>query len=69
MEREQEFRRKVDEYNKQYDEYNLAMRVARSDFNNWVTSERERISKLKIVLPSNLLDTFKEIQKQCDSSK
>lgn len=69
MEREQEFRRKVDEYNKQYDEYNSAMRVARSDFNNWVTSERERISKLKIVLPSNLLDTFKEIQKQCDSSK
>lgn len=69
MERQQEFQRKVNEYKTKYDEYNSAIGVARSNFNNWVTAERERISQLKIVLPSNLLEIFREIQKQCSSSK
>lgn len=69
MERQQEFQKKVDEYKNKHDKYNSAMSVARSNFHNWITAERERISQLKIVLPSNLLETFQEIKKQCDSSK
>lgn len=69
MERQQEFQKKVDEYKNEYDKYNSAMNVARSNFNSWITAERERISQLKIVLPSDLLDVFREIQKQCNSSK
>lgn len=69
MERQQEFQKKVDEYKNEYDKYNSAMSIARSNFNSWVTSERDRISQLKIVLPSDLLDVFQEIKKQCDTSK
>ena len=39
-----------------------------SQFNNWRTSEQERISQLKITLPTNLLGIFEEIRKQGDPS-
>ncbi len=69
LKRNREYKEQLDAYNAEYDKWMSYRRNAQVAYNNWITSERERISKLKIVLPSNLLDTFKEIQKQCDSSK
>lgn len=60
---------KLQEHKKSLDEYNIAMADLKSSYNNWITSEQERISKLKIVLPPNLLEIFEEVKKQGDSSK
>ena len=48
--------------------YNSKMQELMSRFNNWKTSEQERISQLKIALPTNLLRIFEEIKKQGDPS-
>lgn len=65
---EQEYREKMAEFKAKYDKYTSELGELRSRFNSWKTSEMERISKLKIALPKNLLDIFEEIRKQGDSS-
>lgn len=65
----QEYKKQLDEYNTEYDKWMSYRKNAQVAYNNWITSERERISKLKIVLPSDLMETFQKIKKQCDSSK
>lgn len=65
----QEYKKQLDEYNAEYDKWMSYRKNAQVAYNNWITSERERISKLKIVLPSDLMETFQKIKKQCDSSK
>lgn len=63
------YQNKLQEYKKSLDECNVTMAALKSSYNNWITSEQERISKLKIVLPPNLLEIFEEVKKQGDSSK
>lgn len=65
---EQEYREKMAEFKAKYDKYTSELGELRSRFNSWKTSEMERISKLKIALPKNLLDIFEEIRRQGDSS-
>lgn len=65
---EQEYREKMAEFKAKYDKYTSELGELRSCFNSWKTSEMERISKLKIALPKNLLDIFEEIRRQGDSS-
>lgn len=64
-----EYKKQLDEYNEEYDKWMLYRKNAQVAYNNWITSERERISKLKIILPSDLMETFQKIKKQCDSSR
>lgn len=68
MTREREYREKMAEFKAKYDKYTSELGELRSRFNSWKTSEMERISKLKIALPKNLLDIFEEIRRQGDSS-
>lgn len=65
--REQEYREKMAEFKAKYDKYNSELGELRSRFNSWKTSKMERISKLKIALPKDLLDIFEEIKRQSDS--
>lgn len=65
--REQEYREKMAEFKAKYDRYNSELGELRSRFNSWKTSEMERISKLKIALPKDLLDVFEEIKRQSNS--
>lgn len=65
---EQEYREKMAEFKAKYDKYTSELGELRSRFNSWKTSEMERISKLKIALPKNLLDIFEEIRRQGDPS-
>ena len=51
-------------YTKEYEKYSSALESLRSDFNSWKTSEREKISNLKIILPQNLIKTFDKIKWQ-----
>ena len=68
MTREREYQDRVAEFKADYERYNSKMQEFRSQFNNWRTSEQERISQLKITLPTNLLGIFEEIRKQGDPS-
>lgn len=65
--RETEFQERMAKFKEEYDKYSQTLQKLRSQFNSWKISEQERISKLKIVLPSNLLEIFEEIKKQGDS--
>lgn len=65
--REQEYREKMAEFKAKYDRYNSELGELRSRFNSWKTSEMERISKLKIALPKDLLNIFEEIKRQSNS--
>ncbi len=65
-EKEDEYKRKLAEYKKEFDTYSLTLADIDSQFSSWKISEKERISKLNIVLPSNLLEIFNEIKKQCE---
>ena len=60
---EQEYREKMAEFKAKYDKYTSELGELRSRFNSWKTSEMERISKLKIALPKNLLDIFEETRR------
>lgn len=68
MTREEEYQERLAEFKADYERYNSKIQELRSRFNNWKTSEKERISQLKITLPKNLLGIFEEIKKQGDSS-
>lgn len=68
MTREREYQDRMAEFKANYEIYNSKMQEFRSQFNNWKTSEQERISQLKITLPTNLLRIFEEIRKQGDPS-
>lgn len=66
MTREREYQDRMAEFKANYERYNSKIQELRSQFNNWKTSEQERISQLKIILPTNLLEIFMEIRKQGD---
>lgn len=68
MTREEEYQERLAEFKADYERYNSKIQELRSRFNNWKTSEKERISQLKITLPKNLLGIFEEIKKQGDPS-
>lgn len=68
MTREREYQERMAQFKADYDKYNSKLQELRSRFNNWKTSEHERISQLKITLPTNLLGIFEEIRKQGDPS-
>lgn len=68
MTREKEYQDRMAEFKADYERYNSKTLEFRSQFNNWKTSEQERISQLKIILPKNLLRIFEEIKKQGDPS-
>lgn len=65
---ETEYQEKMTEYKANCDKYNSEIAELRSRFNSWKISEKERISQLKITLPTNLLGIFEEIRKQGDPS-
>ena len=60
---------KVDEYNKLSREYNTTWNTLRAQFLKWRTDESERISKLKIAVPSTLKAIFNRIKSIGDTSK
>ena len=53
---------RMDEYKSQTEKNNIVMANITSQYNNWKSSEQERISKLKIVIPSELEGTFNIIK-------
>lgn len=65
----EQYQLNLDEYKEKNREYNIAWSNLRSLYLNWRTNELERISKLKITIPSNLKDTFEIIKKAGDTSK
>ena len=63
LERENTYRTLTEEHKAKFDSYCSELASIKSKFNAWKISECEKISKLKIVLPEELLDTFKELKK------
>lgn len=61
--------KKCDEYKELLRAYNTAWGDLRTQFTTWRTNELERISKLKITIPSALKDTFNKIKEIADASK
>lgn len=64
-----EYLLKVDEYHKLSREYNTTWNTLRAQFLKWRTDESERISKLKITVPSTLKGIFNRIKSIGDTSK
>lgn len=66
---EEEYQSKLDKFKSDYENYTSEKSRLDSLLSKWKTAERERLSKLKIVLPSTLLGIFEKIKRQGDSSK
>jgi uncharacterized coiled-coil DUF342 family protein len=64
-----EYLLKVDEYHKLSREYNITWNTLRAQYLKWRTDESERISKLKITVPSTLKGIFNRIKSIGDTSK
>ena len=58
-----------DEVNRLLEQYNARYTELRAKFMTWRTNELERISKLKITVPNNLMETFNIIKAIGDTSK
>ncbi len=65
---EEKYQSELAKFKADYDNYTSEMSRLESLLNQWKISERDRLSKLKIVLPNNLLGIFEEIKKQGDPS-
>ncbi len=63
-----ENQKKLADYKVVYDMYCLENEKLNNQFDNWKISEQERISQLKITLPTDLVEIFEEIRKQGDLS-
>jgi hypothetical protein len=61
--------KECDKYNELSRAYTTAWGDLRTQFTTWRTNEVERISKLKIAIPSTLKDTFNKIKEIADASK
>jgi hypothetical protein len=61
--------KECDKYNELSRAYTTAWGDLRTQFTTWRTNEVERISKLKIAIPSALKDTFNKIKEIADASK
>lgn len=61
--------KECDKYNELSRAYNTAWGDLRTQFTTWRTNELERISKLKITIPSALKETFNKIKEIADASK
>ena len=58
----QKYRNEYKEYDKKLSEYYSLVKTQEAKFNEYIISEKERISKLKINVPESLMDTYKEIK-------
>lgn len=61
--------KECDKYNELSRAYNTAWGNLRTQFTTWRTNQLERISKLKITIPSALKDTFNKIKEIADASQ
>lgn len=58
----QKYRDEYKEYDKKLSEYYSLVKTQEAKFNEYIISEKERISKLKINVPESLMSTYKEIK-------
>lgn len=63
------YAKECDKYNELSRKYQSSWNELRAKFTTWRTSELERISKLKITIPSALKNTFTCIKEIADASK
>lgn len=62
QQRYDEYQVKIDAYYAEDREYNAWQKEMRNKLNKWKTSEMERLSKLKIVIPKDLKDIFQKVK-------
>ena len=62
QQRYDEYQVKIDAYYAEDREYNAWQKEMRNKLNKWKTSEIERLSKLKIVIPKDLKDIFQKVK-------
>ena len=58
---EKEYQDNLSVFKKEYDEYTLKMKDLRSQHAIWLNSEKDRISKLGIIIPKELLETYNKV--------
>ena len=61
--------KELDIWKEKHREYSALWTDLRAKFTTWRTNELERISNLKITIPSSLKDTFLQIKEIADTSK
>jgi hypothetical protein len=61
--------KELDVWKEKHREYSALWTDLRAKFTTWRTNELERISNLKITIPSSLKDTFLMIKEIADTSK
>lgn len=59
---EQDYKKCLEQYDLDYKNYATQCSKIHSKFNEWLTSEINRISKLKIIIPENLKDIYNKIK-------
>lgn len=62
IENKQNYRKAYTEYEQKLSEYYSAIKQQNTKFAEYVISEKEKISKLKINVPASLMDTYKEVK-------
>lgn len=62
IKKQQEYREKQEEYDRKLSEYYNLVKIQNSKFAEYVISEKEKVSKLKINIPESLMDTYKEVK-------
>ena len=69
LENNNAYQNEMVEYHLAKDEYDKTYRELNSKFKTWQISERERISKLQIIIPQSLEKAFSKVKAACDTSK
>ena len=59
---QKKYRNEYKEYDKKLSEYYSLVKTQEAKFNEYIISEKERISKLKINVPESLMSTYKEVK-------
>lgn len=59
---EQEYQKARTAYSKEYNDWIDKTEDLQSRFNQYITTEKEKISKLKINVPDSLMETYKSIK-------
>lgn len=60
------YQKELINYNAEVDKYSAKLAELQTQLNNWKICEKEKIAKLKIVIPENLLEIYNRIVKQAE---
>lgn len=60
------YQKELINYNAEVDKYSAKLAELQTQLNNWKIYEKEKIAKLKIVIPENLLEIYNRIVKQAE---